>query len=87
MTSPSSGLPGCSWTYLRFMKVARASRSGFENKPDRDGLATVWTPAAFDGLAHIRRYVTDRMSQNSLVRFALNNRYMKEQGVPELREI
>jgi hypothetical protein len=36
------------------MKVARASRSGFENNPDRDGLATVWTPAAFDGLAHIR---------------------------------
>ena len=28
-----------------------------------------------------------RMSQNSLVRFALNNRYLKEQGVPELREI
>ena len=28
-----------------------------------------------------------RMSQNSLVRFALNNRYLKEQGVPELGEI
>jgi RNA-directed DNA polymerase len=28
-----------------------------------------------------------RMSQNSLVRFALNNTYLKEQGVPELREI
>ena len=28
-----------------------------------------------------------RMSQNSLVRFALNNAYLKEQGVPELREI
>ena len=28
-----------------------------------------------------------RMSQNSLVRFALNNRHLKEQGVPELREI
>jgi RNA-directed DNA polymerase len=28
-----------------------------------------------------------RMSQNSLVRFALNNRYLKEQGVPELRDI
>ena len=28
-----------------------------------------------------------RMSQNSLVRFALNNRYLKEQGVPEMREI
>jgi RNA-directed DNA polymerase len=28
-----------------------------------------------------------RMSQNSLVCFALNNRYLKEQGVPELREI
>ena len=28
-----------------------------------------------------------RMSQNSLVRFALNNRYLKEQGVPGLREI
>ena len=27
------------------------------------------------------------MSQNSLVRFALNNAYLKEQGVPELREI
>jgi hypothetical protein len=27
------------------------------------------------------------MSQNSLVRFALNNRYLKEQGVPELRDI
>ena len=25
-----------------------------ENNPDRKGLATVWTPAAFDGLAHIR---------------------------------
>ncbi len=36
-------------------EVARASRSGVENNPDRDGLATVWTPAAFDGLAHIRR--------------------------------
>ena len=41
---------------MRFVKVARASRSGFENNPDRDGLATVWTPAAFDGLAHIRRH-------------------------------
>jgi hypothetical protein len=29
-----------------FLKVARASRSGFEKNPDRDGLATVWTPAA-----------------------------------------
>ena len=28
-----------------------------------------------------------RMSQNSLVRFALNNRYLREQGAPELREI
>lgn len=28
-----------------------------------------------------------RMSQNSLVRFALNNAYLKEKGVPELREI
>jgi hypothetical protein len=28
-----------------------------------------------------------RMSQNSLVRFALKNAYMKEQGVPELRDI
>ena len=28
-----------------------------------------------------------RMSQNSLVCFALNNAYLKEQGVPELREI
>jgi RNA-directed DNA polymerase len=28
-----------------------------------------------------------RMSQNSLVRFALNNRYLKEQGLPELRDI
>ena len=28
-----------------------------------------------------------RMSQNSLVRFALNNAYLKKQGVPELREI
>ena len=28
-----------------------------------------------------------RMSQNSLVRFALNNAYLKEQGVPELRDI
>ena len=28
-----------------------------------------------------------RMSQNSLVRYALNNAYLKEQGVPELREI
>ena len=28
-----------------------------------------------------------RMSQNSLVRFALNNRYLKERGVPELRDI
>ena len=28
-----------------------------------------------------------RISQNSLVRFALNNAYMKEQGVPELRDI
>ena len=28
-----------------------------------------------------------RMSQNSLVRFALNNAYLKEQGVPQLREI
>jgi hypothetical protein len=27
-----------------------------------------------------------RISQNSLVRFALNNRYLKEQGVPELRD-
>jgi len=27
-----------------------------------------------------------RMSQNSLVRFALNNRYLKAQGVPELRD-
>ena len=28
------------------LKVTRASRSDFENNPDRDGLATVWTPAA-----------------------------------------
>ena len=28
-----------------------------------------------------------RMSQNSYVRFALNNAYLKEQGVPELRDI
>ena len=28
-----------------------------------------------------------RMSQHSYVRFALNNRYLKEQGVPEMREI
>ncbi len=28
-----------------------------------------------------------RMSQNSLVRSALNNRSLKEQGVPERREI
>jgi hypothetical protein len=28
-----------------------------------------------------------RMSQNSLVLYALNNTYLKEQGVPELREI
>ena len=27
-----------------------------------------------------------RMSQNSLVRFSLNNAYLKEQGVPELRD-
>ncbi len=27
------------------------------------------------------------MSQNSLVRYALNNRYLKAQGVPELRDI
>ena len=27
-----------------------------------------------------------RMSQNSIVRYALNNRWLKEQGVPELRE-
>ena len=27
------------------------------------------------------------MSQNSLVRFALNNACLKEKGVPELREI
>ena len=32
------------------LKVARASRSGFENNPDRDGLATVWTPAALRAL-------------------------------------
>jgi hypothetical protein len=37
-----------------FFFLARASRSGVKNNPDRDGLATVWTPAAFDGLAHIR---------------------------------
>ena len=34
------------------LKVARASRSGFENNPDRDGLATVWTPAAALRAAH-----------------------------------
>ena len=34
----------CDWEL--FLKVARASRSGFENNPDRDGLATVWTPTA-----------------------------------------
>ena len=28
-----------------------------------------------------------RMSQKSLVRFALKNAYLKEQGVPELRDI
>jgi hypothetical protein len=33
-------------------EVARASRSGFENNPDRDGLATVWT---LRWLALIRR--------------------------------
>jgi hypothetical protein len=27
------------------------------------------------------------MSQNSLVLYAYNNTYLKEQGVPELREI
>ena len=27
------------------------------------------------------------MSQNSLVRFALNNRYLKKQGVPELMKL
>ena len=27
------------------------------------------------------------MSQQSLVRFAINNAYLKEQGVPELRDI
>ena len=32
------------------LKVARASRSGFANNPDRDGLATVWTPAALRAL-------------------------------------
>lgn len=43
-------LAGCPWSYLRFVKVARPSRSGFSEEPDRDGLAT-WTPAAgtFDG--------------------------------------
>jgi hypothetical protein len=30
-------------SYLRFVQVARASRSGFQDNPDRDGLATVWT--------------------------------------------
>jgi hypothetical protein len=34
----------CDWVLS--LKVARASRSGLENNPDRDGLATVWTPAA-----------------------------------------
>ena len=27
------------------------------------------------------------MSQNSLVRFALNDTYLKEQGVPSLRDL
>ena len=41
-----------------FFFLARASRSGVKNNPDRDGLATVWTPAAFDGLAYIRHEST-----------------------------
>ena len=40
-------LPACPWTYLWFVKVTRASRSGFENNPDRDGLVTVWTLTLF----------------------------------------
>ena len=31
--------------------------------------------------------VTCRMSQNEIVRFALNNRWLEEQGVPDMRAV
>ena len=49
-------LPGCPWSYLRFVarpsrsgEVTRPSRSGFAEDPDRDGLATHPAAGTFDG--------------------------------------